>query len=48
MGIPLLLLLIPWLIISPWMRNEIKDLEREVRKEKLEKELKDLKNKEEG
>lgn len=30
------------------MRNEIKDLEREVRKEKLEKELKDLKNKEEG
>jgi hypothetical protein len=47
-GIPLLLLLIPRLLIRLRMRGEITDLERKVRKIKLEKELRDLKDKEEG
>jgi hypothetical protein len=47
-GIPLLLLLISRLLIRLRMRGEITDLERKVRKIKLEKELRDLKDKEEG
>ena len=47
-GVPLLLLLISRLLIRARMRGEITDLERKVRKIKLEKELRDLKDKEEG